>query len=152
MRIVVDASVATKWFVPETDSASAMQLLDHSYDLYAPRLLASEVANTLWRKANSGSLDNYQAARMAAAVTDLPLTWMDDEATCAEALRIALEIGHPAYDCTYLALALRIGARMITANKRFVTAVAATEYKPAVVLLWDLNGPDAHGLVQMRAS
>lgn len=150
MRIVVDASVAVKWLVPESDSVIAMQLLDRSYELHAPRLLVSEVTNVLWRIAVSGSLDGYEAHRLAAEVEGMSVNWTDDEAICVEALRIALEIGHPAYDCMYLALARRIGADVATADKRFVSAVASTKYKPVVVPLWEYFGNVEGNLVHSR--
>ena len=139
------------YLVTESDSVIATGLLDRSYDLHAPRLLAAEVANTLWRKALSESLDADEAAWMAAALQNMPLKWMDDEATCVHALRIALELGHPAYDCTYLALALHIGAKVVTADKRFVSAVASTAHRPAVVHLWEFFGNGKDSLVHMRA-
>lgn len=151
MRIVVDASVAAKWLIPESDSAIAMQLLDTSFQLHAPRLLVSEVTNALWRNAVTGSLSSFEADRLAAVVTEMSLTWEDDESICAEALRIAVELGHPAYDCMYLALAGRIGSRVVTADKRFVSAVASTPYRPVVVPLWDFFGDDDGGPVHMQS-
>lgn len=57
MRIVVDASVAVKWLVAEEGSDAADRLLTDGDDLYAPRLMASEVAKTLWRKARLGEIE-----------------------------------------------------------------------------------------------
>ena len=150
MRLVVDASVAAKWLIPESDSAIAMQLLDRSYELHAPRVLVSEVANVLWRNAVTGSLPLFEADRLAAAVTEMSLTWDDDESICAEALRIAVELGHPVYDCMYLALARRIGAKVVTADERFVSAAASTPYRLVIVPLWDFFGEDDGGLLHMQ--
>jgi predicted nucleic acid-binding protein len=47
MRMVVDASVAVKWLVLEEGSTDADQLLEGQHELYAPRLLASEVGNVI---------------------------------------------------------------------------------------------------------
>lgn len=150
MIVVVDASVAAKWLISEPDSEIAAMLLDGSFDLHAPRLLASEIGNMLWRKARKGSIDEYEAARLAAALLDMPLQWRDDERTCVEAVRIAVELGHPAYDCMYLALALLIGTKVVTADKRFVSAVAPTTYGPIVVPLWEFVGNHGAGLVHMQ--
>ncbi|MDE0110557.1 MAG: type II toxin-antitoxin system VapC family toxin [Bryobacterales bacterium] len=151
MVLVVDASVAAKWLIAEPDSEIAAVLLDGSFDLHAPRLLASEIGNMLWRKARNGSIDDYEAARLAAALVDMPLQWRDDERTCVEAVRIAVEIGHPAYDCMYLALALLIGTKVVTADKRFVAAVESTTYRPIVVPLCEFVGSHGAGLVHMQA-
>ena len=56
MRLVVDASVAVKWLVAEDGSEAAESLIDQRFELYAPRLLASEVSNALWRKARLGEI------------------------------------------------------------------------------------------------
>ncbi|MDE0262889.1 MAG: type II toxin-antitoxin system VapC family toxin [Bryobacterales bacterium] len=150
MVVVVDASVAAKWLIAEADSEMAAMLLDGSFDLHAPRLLASEIGNMLWRQARKGSIDDYEAARLAAALLNMPVQWRDDERTCVEAVRIAVELGHPAYDCMYLALALLIGAKVVTADKRFVSAVASTTYGPIVVPLWEFVGSHGTGLVHMQ--
>ena len=56
MRLVVDASVAVKWLVEEEDSEAADRLLEQRHELFAPRLMASEVGNALWRKVRMGEL------------------------------------------------------------------------------------------------
>ncbi len=150
MVVVVDASVAAKWLVAEPDSEIAAMLLDGSFDLQAPRLLVSEIGNMLWCMAVNGSIEEYEAARLAAALLDMPLQWKDDERTCVEAVRIAVELGHPAYDCMYLALALLIGSQVVTADKRFVSAVASTPYRTIVSPLWEFVGNHGGGLVHMQ--
>ena len=150
MVVVVDASVAAKWLVAEPDSEIAAMLLDGSFDLQAPRLLVSEIGNMLWRMAVNGSIEEYEAARLAAALLDVPLQWRDDERTCVEAVRIAVELGHPAYDCMYLALASLIGSQVVTADKRFVSAVASTPYRTIVSPLWEFVGNHGAGVVHMQ--
>lgn len=150
MVVVLDASVAAKWLIAEPDSEIAAMLLDGSFDLQAPRLLASEIGNMLWRKAVNGSIDDHEAARLAAALLEMPLQWRDDERTCVEAVRIAVELGHPAYDCMYLALASLIGSQVVTADKRFVSAVASTPYRTIVSPLWEFVGNHGGGLVHMQ--
>ena len=44
---VIDASVAVKWFVPETYSQAALHFLDVDHELIAPDLLIPELGNTL---------------------------------------------------------------------------------------------------------
>lgn len=58
MALVVDASVAVKWLVPEEHSEAAARLTVSGEDLHAPRLLAAELANALWRKARLGDMDS----------------------------------------------------------------------------------------------
>ena len=49
-RVVVDASVAIKWFVPEIHAQAARRLLREGVALLAPDLIWAEVANALWRQ------------------------------------------------------------------------------------------------------
>ena len=137
-RWVVDASVSVKWLVAEEGSDTADQLLAGSDDLYAPRLMASEVANTLWRKVRLGEVEPGQAGVLMAAVSEMPLRWCADETICADAVRLAVALDRPVYDCVYLALAHRIDARMVSADRRFANSLEATEHGGAVVLLAEL--------------
>ncbi len=137
MSLVVDASVAVKWLVAEEDSESANRLAAGAEDLHAPRLMASEVANTLWRKARLGEIGRDRAGVLMAALTEMPVRWNVDETLCADAVRLALALDRPVYDCVYLALAHRVGAQVITADVRFANALAMTEHGGSVVTLTD---------------
>ncbi len=138
MRFVVDASVAVKWLVAEEQSDIAARLLDGSHELFAPRLMASEVGNALWRKVRVGEIEPRQAGALAAALPELPVGWADDDELSADALRIAISLERPAYACTYLALAHSLGAMLITADTHFASGVAATEHGAAVMTLVSL--------------
>jgi len=59
---VVDASVAVKWFVAETDFLVADELSASNHRLFAPRLIMTEVANTLARKAMAGLMSRRKRA------------------------------------------------------------------------------------------
>ena len=137
MHFVVDASVAVKWLVVEQDADIARELATSGQDLHAPRLMASEVANALWRKARVGEIERRAAGVLLAAVPEMPVRWRADEIVSADAVRLALALDHPVYDCMYLALAHRMGATVVTADRRFVTAVASTEHGEAVLTLAD---------------
>ena len=140
MRLVVDASVAVKLLVEEPDSDAAQELAASGQELHAPRLMASEVANALWRKARLGQIERADAGAAMALLPDMPVRWNDDETVSADAVRLALALDHPVYDCVYLALAHRIGATVVTADRRFAEAAAPTEHGEAVVTLADYTG------------
>lgn len=137
MRLVVDASVAVKWLVAEEDSDVARALAAGDDELHAPRLMASEIANALWRKARLGEIERADAGAMLASVSDMPVHWGADETVSADAARLALALDRPVYDCVYLALAHRIGAAVVTADSRFANALAPTEHGGSVYTLAD---------------
>ena len=135
MRLVVDASVAVKWLVVEQDADVAQELATSGHELHAPRLMASEVANALWRKARAGEIERRAAGVLLTNVPDMPVLWGADEIVSADAVRLALALDRPIYDCVYLALAHRIDAAMLTANLRFANALASTEHGKSVLTL-----------------
>ncbi len=137
MRLTVDASVAVKWLIAEDDSDAARSLVARGEELHAPRLMVSEIANALWRKARLGEIERSEAAAMTAAVPGMPVRWSADETLCADAVRLTLALDRPVYDCVYLALAHRLGALIVTADLRFADALAMTEHGNAVMTLAD---------------
>ncbi len=135
MRFVVDASVAVKLLVDEPDSNAARELTASGEELHAPRLMVSEVANALWRKVRLGQIERADAGAAMVLLVEMPMRWNSDESVSADAVRLALALDHPVYDCVYLALAHRIGGMVVTADRRFATAVAPTEHGEAVMTL-----------------
>ncbi len=128
MRLVVDARVAIRWFVDEEFSERAGALLEREYDLFAPRLLASEVGNALWRKVRMGESDHDEALEIADSLPRIPVSWADELTVCSDAVRLSLDWGHPVYDCFYLALARQLDASMVTSDARSANAVTGTAF------------------------
>lgn len=135
MSLVVDASVAVKWVLAEDDSETAHRLAESGEALHAPRLLASEVANAVWSRVRRGELERGQATELVATVPEMPLRWHTDESICTDAIRLALTYDRAVYDCMYLALAQRIGACLVTADRRFADALSQTEHADVVATL-----------------
>lgn len=139
MTLVVDASVAVKWFGIEELHETAKSL-PARFDLVAPDLLFSEVGNALWRKAATDFIPHVQAERALEALEGLDLTVVESPPLARRALAIALELRHPIYDCIYLACAEQIGALLVTADDRLLRRVAVSSFAPMVCHLGDLRG------------
>lgn len=135
--LVVDASVAIKWFVGEADSDVADRLLEEKVELHAPVLLMSEFANGLWKNWRKNHIDREHAA---AALKDLNRTiqhWHSTEPLLGQALELSLHLDHPVYDLLYLALAKRNAVQCVTADQRFIRKIQASEHADQVVHLAD---------------
>ena len=120
MSLIVDASVALKWYVDEPHSNRAAQLLDRE-DLIAPELIVSEIANAFWKRIRRDESSFEQAA---AALEQLPIAFRELFPTPPlglPALMLAADNDHPVYDCLYLALAEREGAPLVTADRRLAS-------------------------------
>jgi predicted nucleic acid-binding protein len=117
-RVVVDASVAVKWFVPEERSADARALLAAEHQLLAPDLLWPEVGSALWKKHRRGELDHRTALRLLRDLARVPIERHATERWTEAALELALRHGITVYDGLYLALAAGSGCRLVTADRR----------------------------------
>jgi predicted nucleic acid-binding protein len=120
--MVVDASVAVKWVVPEAGSEAAVALLGR--ELAAPSLWLAEAASALLEKCRRGELTDDEARARAQDLLDAPIEAIDLPILLPSALRIATELGHSVYDCFYLAAALLRDTALVTADHRFAAKVA----------------------------
>lgn len=127
MTIVVDASVAVKWLVNEMDSDKAESILRDMQKkrlaLFAPELLAAEVASFLWKAVWRGGLPAEEAVARYASFGRVCPKLVRISALGGPALRLALFYKRSVYDCLYLALADEVPCDFVTADERFYNAV-----------------------------
>jgi predicted nucleic acid-binding protein len=116
--VVVDASVAVKWFVPEDLSTEARQLLATEYELLAPDLLWAELGNVLWKKHRRRELDQRTASRILRDLSRVPIELHSAGRWAGAALELAFRYGVTVYDGLYLALAVGNECRLVTADRR----------------------------------
>ena len=120
--LVIDASIAIKWVIDEEGTKEALALRNQA--LAAPDLLIAECANILWKKVRRRELSDQEAefaARLLARV-DIDLVAMRPYLEAA--VRIALALDHPAYDCVYIALAEAQELQFVTADTGLLSKVA----------------------------
>lgn len=137
--VVVDASVAIKWFVTEADSHEAERLLAPHVELHAPLLLMTEFANALWKNVRKGLIDLAHAQGAMTGIRRTIAHWHATEGMLEDALEWSIRVGHPVYDILYVALAQRNGLRCVTADWRFVRKLESTEHAERVVHLSEWN-------------
>ena len=123
MRLVVDASVAVKWFVRE-DAAqvdAARDLILQKYEMIAPGLLVSEVQNVMWKKHRLGQVTREQGEIVASTISSFFRHIEADEKLIESAWEIAVEHDHPIYDCLYIVLAQKTDALLATFDRRLAS-------------------------------
>jgi predicted nucleic acid-binding protein len=135
---VVDVSAAVKWMLPEPLSAEAARLQSRSHQLHAPSFFEIELANVLWKKVRQRLLDRAQADLFLTQLPGLPLTRHADTSLVAAAFDIADRTGRTVYDCMYVALAVQLGGKMVTADDRLVNSLASTPWAAFVMRLKDV--------------
>jgi predicted nucleic acid-binding protein len=135
MTLIVDASIAIKWVVQEVGSTEALALRAHGV-LAAPDLFVAECATILWKKVARAELTLECATLSARVLSRSGVDLYPMHRLLEPALRIAVELNHPAYDCMYLALAMAIESRFVTADTRLLR-VTAGRFDGRVVALED---------------
>jgi predicted nucleic acid-binding protein len=141
--IVIDASLAVKWFVVEVDSDLAFAFLNsHARHLVAPDLIAIEVASTFVRRAN---VNKVEARDMEEALdewagflsgTSIELHLATPSSICNAGL-LTQTLGHPLKDCVYLGLAIELDCDFVTCDAKF--AAKADMIFPRTKLLRELK-------------
>ena len=86
-------------------------------------------------KARVREIEPSRVAVLTSAIPEMPVLWSGDDGVSSDAVRLALELDRPVYDCVYLALAHRIGGRLVTADERFANALSGTVHEGVVMTL-----------------
>jgi predicted nucleic acid-binding protein len=127
--IVVDASVAVKWFLDELHSDQAAEVLSvNAGQLYVPDIMLIEVTSALVRNANmvKSSRPNILIAlnRFEKMLGDGDIMARRSSGIAIrQSADVAIKLGHPLKGCIYLALAMELACPLITADIRFADKV-----------------------------
>ena len=120
---VIDASVVVKWFVPEIHSDAARRLLVLPHEYVAPDLLFAETANTIWKKIRREELTAEEGQQLVADIGQIAVETVSCRALAEDAHALASATGRTVYDSMYVALAVRLNTRAITADERLESAL-----------------------------
>lgn len=130
--VVLDASVAAKWFLPPADET----LLEEALDLLGrytkgeirfivPDLFWSEFGNILWKAMRQGRCSRATAESALADMRNRKVPTVSSLELLDNAFAIAAQFGRTVYDSVYVALAIASKADMVTADERLANALAA---------------------------
>lgn len=131
--IVVDASVACKWYLDEPDCDAARALVTAKTELIAPDLILAEFANVAWKRLSRQEISEEQAMTMVDHLPYVLLEIVPCLGLRQRALSIAIALDHPTYDGFYIALAMERGLKLVTADKRLLDRVHGTPWEATVV-------------------
>lgn len=135
--LVIDASVAVKWFVPEENADKASAILTSHKKLIAPEIIRIEVAATFMRLLRMQCFDHSDAEtsinKWADALARQTITLDSTVDHFEEAIEISTTIGHQLQDCLYLAVARQYKAPLVTADEKLHKKSVTAGYE--VILL-----------------
>ena len=127
MKLVIDASVALKWFLrgrpDEPDGDAALEILrghvEGRYALLQPPHFLAEMCAVLARESPATSADDLRD------LLELAIPQRDDAALYARAMRLSQQLGHHLFDTLYHALALEErDTVLVTADERYLAKAA----------------------------
>ncbi|BAJ50414.1 conserved hypothetical protein [Candidatus Caldarchaeum subterraneum] len=123
IKLVIDASVAVKWFIPGEPWEEEARVLKNSIALdrvkaYAPTLIIYELASVISKAVKNSVLtleDGVSALKSIGAlgINMVPVLWNE----ASEVLEIAVTSGLTIYDSAYLWLSRKLGEKLVTADK-----------------------------------
>jgi predicted nucleic acid-binding protein len=136
--VVVDASIVVKWFIEEVHSNEAVRLLEAKFRPHIPALLYSEVAQTIWKKVylrhEIAAEDGREILRDLMVI---PLEVHAITPLLEQALEIALSTGRTVYDSIYLALAVSLNTKLVTADRKLYNALHTGPFSDDVLWVRD---------------
>jgi len=129
--LVLDASVAAKWFLPRAEEPLAEEALallrqyaGGEIELTVPDLFWAELGNILWKAVRTRRIPEKAATQALRDMLRYGLPTIGGILLAEDALTIALSTGRTVYDAMYLALAVQRESIFVTADERLVNALA----------------------------
>ena len=130
---IVDASVATKWFVEEEYGQAALDILDESNQLHAPDFMLLEIGSIVCKWIRRGVVTPAEGSGLRDALHLYPIKYHPFHSYLDSAFAIAVQTGQSIYDCLYITLASLLEARMVTADRRLYEGLANGPFAEKIV-------------------
>lgn len=131
-RLVVDTSVAVKFYLPEEGSEDAEALLEASssgaLDLIAPSSILSEGHNAIYRQVRRGETAPEDGHAAWVDLLHAPIYTYAPEDLIERADELYHESGASIYDALFLALAEEAGTVVVTDDGRMLRTIEGTAH------------------------
>ena len=129
---VLDASVAVKWFLPAkyellSDEALALyeKYLRGEVHFVVPDIFWAEVGSAFWKGIRVGRFQKSSAQGAISTLMRCAFPTFAITELLERAFRIATTFDRSVYDALYVALAVRSGVELVTADERLANSLAA---------------------------
>lgn len=130
--LIMDTSVALKFYLPEEGHEEAIGLLEAAEagvaELLAPGTILPEGFNAIAQQRRRGLLDEEDATGAWEKLLGAPVYTYATEDLIERAAEIANETGVIVYDALFLALAKDADTVMVTADSKLPRALKSTRY------------------------
>ena len=130
--IVVDSNVLAYLYLPGERTADAEALYEKDPEWAAPVLWRSEFRNILAGYLRRNTISYDQACRLQSEAEGL-LSGSEFEVDSRAVLELVSDSDCSAYDCEFIALAIRLNTKVVTADKKMLLAFPAYTMKLTAV-------------------
>ena len=137
--LVVDSSVAAKWFVREEHTESARRVLDECDQLHAPHFFLLEMHSIFCKWIRRGHMSQDEGDSIRSALPRYPVQIHASSSLVDPAYAIASRTGRSFYDCVYVSLAERLGCPVVTADRRLCEGLADGPFAKHVLWVEDVE-------------
>lgn len=126
-KIVVDSSVAIKWFIPQSYSVQANQILS-AYEankliLIAPDLIYAEMGNIVWKIQRFQSLNYEDAQNIIDLFQKIQINIISANELLKDAYEFAVKYQRSVYDSLYVVLSIKENCRFVSADEKLYNAI-----------------------------
>ncbi|MBA3600461.1 MAG: type II toxin-antitoxin system VapC family toxin [Acidobacteria bacterium] len=125
--LVVDSGISVKWFIAETDSAIALEILkdyrNEKNSFLAPNLIYAEFGNIIWKKQIFQGIDPLDADLAIQEFKKISFILTPISTLFDDAFQIGIKYKRTFYDSFYLALSVKESCAFVTADEKFYNAV-----------------------------
>ena len=132
--VVIDASLAAMWAVPETYSNQALALAnqwaqEHTR-LIAPCVMLTEVTNAFYKRVARTEMELDTAIAALHVVLEFGIEIREEPGFHSRSMELSHQLKRPTtYDCHYLALAEIHNCELWTGDERFYNSVKETMHQ-----------------------
>ena len=143
LTLVVDTSVAAKWYLREELRAEALEVLRAGQRgevlLLAPESVEPELWNVLWQRHCRGELSPEEVRGYWGNFRETPVFLTDVRQLMPLAAEVALQSGCIIYDTLFVALAEAEEAVVVTADEKLLRTLEGTSYAGRVAYVRDVG-------------
>jgi len=132
--VVIDASLAAMWSVPEDYSDQALSLAnqwaEENTRLIAPCLMLTEVTNAFYKRVVRREMDLATGIEALHIVLEFGIEIREEPGLHSRSMELSHQLKRPTtYDCHYLALAEMHNCELWTGDERFYNSVKETMHQ-----------------------
>lgn len=138
MSVVIDATVAVKWYFPEVYCDECLALLDQAEELVVPDLLFTQVGTAVWKRVKSNELKPVVAEGIMSNLSRLPLRRVSNDQLIGDAMKIATLSTRTFQEAIYFALAMRCETPLVTADRRWYSLLNTGPMKNHLAFVGDV--------------